>query len=214
MRRLPFQTYIVVALLVGIAGVYLYGGYQQRRLRDALQTELMGKNELEKETASLYSKYALEVKRVEKFAALSDSLKDKLDRRGEELRQASSALLRYKDLYLEMQGQVTIDSVTIPDSSQCRVDFEKKIGRLSVRGFSLCPSGLVEIMLKQDPLRIDLYLTKTKAGLFRSYLETNDSSLVVEELNVHYKPQRPSFLQRHWLKLGVGAGILTYALLK
>lgn len=214
MKRLPFQSYIIVALLVGISGVYLYGGYQQRSLRDALQTELMGKNELEKETASLYSKYALEVKRVEKFATLSDSLKKKLERRGEEVRQATSAVLRYKSLYAEIQGKVSIDTVTVPDSSQCRVDFERKVGRIEVRGFSLCPSGLVEIMLKQDPLKIDLYLTETKAGLFRSYLETNDSSLVVEDLSIHYKRDRPSFWQRHWLKLGIGAGLVTYMVLK
>jgi len=214
MRRLPFQTYIIVALLVGIAGVYLYGGYQQRRLRDALQTELIGKNELEKETASLYSKYALEVKRVEKFATLSDSLKKKLEHRGEELRQATSAVLRYKSLHAEIQGKVSIDTVTVPDSSQCRVDFERKVGRIEVRGFSLCPSGLVNLTLDQDPLKLDLYLTETKSGLFRSYLETNDSSLVVEDLSIHYKRDRPSFWQRHWWKLGIGAGILTYALLK
>jgi hypothetical protein len=214
MRGLRFQTYIIAALLVGIAGVYLYGGYQQRRLRDALQTELIGKNELEKETASLYSKYALEVKRVEKFAALSDSLKKRLERRGEELRQASSAVLRYKSLYAEIQGKVSIDTVTVPDSDECRIDFEKKIGRITVHGESFCPSGLVTLRLDQDPLKLDLYLTETRSGLFRSYLETNDSNLLVEELNVHYEPERPSFWQRHWLKLGMGAGVITYVLLK
>jgi len=107
------------------------------------------------------------------------------------------------------------DQEELPDGpSQYRVDFEKKIGRLSVRGFSLCPSGLVELALKQDPLRIDLYLAKTKSGLLRSYLETNNSTLVIDDLTIHYKPKRPSFWQRHWWKLGVGVGIMTYAVMK
>jgi len=83
-----------------------------------------------------------------------------------------------------------------------------------VEGFTLCPSGLVTLSIEQDPLKLDFFGVETQSSLLRWYVETNDSSLVVEELNVHYKPKRPSFWQRHWLKLGIGAGIVTYAVVK
>jgi hypothetical protein len=55
---------------------------------------------------------------------------------------------------------------------------------------------------------------ETQSGLLRWYVETNDSSLVVEDLNIHYKPKPISFWNRHGLKMGIGAGILSYLILK
>jgi len=83
-----------------------------------------------------------------------------------------------------------------------------------VEGFTLCPSGLVSLSVNQAPFKLDLFSVETQSGLLRWYVETNDSDLVVEDITVHYKPKRPSFWQRHWWKVGVGAGIITYAVMK
>lgn len=61
---------------------------------------------------------------------------------------------------------------------------------------------------------LGVFGVESQSTLLRCYVETNDSALVVEDLTVHYKPKRPSFWQRHWLKLGIVAGIATYVFLK
>jgi hypothetical protein len=63
-------------------------------------------------------------------------------------------------------------------------------------------------------VHLDAYVTETSFGLIRSYVETNDSRLVVEELKILHEEEKPSFWQRHWLKLGIGAGLITCAFLK
>jgi len=55
---------------------------------------------------------------------------------------------------------------------------------------------------------------ETESALLRRYVETNDSNLVVEDVTVRYRPKRSSFWPRHWLKVGVGAGLITYVLLR
>lgn len=134
---------------------------------------------------------------------------------GEELRHTAQLVARYKSLHIETQGTVSIDTTTMPDSvEQCPVAFAERRGRLYVEGFTLCPSGLVSLSIEQDPLKLDFFGVETQSGLLRWYVETNDSDLVVEDFKVHYRPKRPSFWQRHWWKLGIGVGIITYSLLK
>lgn len=211
MRNL--KTYIIIGLVLIASALYAKAEWDKSRLRKSMRVEMEAMNELRQEKRTIYSRYAIESQKLDEALKGNDSLKTMLKSRDEELRGAASATLRYKNLYLEAQGEVRID--TIPGQvPQCEVKFAIQKGRIGIEGLTRCPSGQVSLAIVQEPLSLQFYITKTKSGFIRSYLETNDTSLVVEDLKVLYKEEKPGFLRRHAWKIGIGAGIITYALLK
>lgn len=207
-----FKRYFVIGI-IGLTVVFCVVDYIVLRVqihnRDAKIAELNNKvavaDSLRHYTKTVVGKLAVvessDKSIIEELETQNAELAGIVKKQDGKIRVLSKLTLAPAPTHIESAAQETV--YVQSGIKTTRVDFDKKIGRIGVKGYTVTPPPYVSLDVTEDPISLTILLTEQRRGVWQALVEC---PVDIMQLNTQVVPYRASFLSRCGLRLGLGFG--------
>jgi len=185
---------IIIYFQIAIILILSFITYQKEQQNKSLFIQL---DNLQAKTDSIknhgnniYSKYAKQQAILPELKKSKDSLAIALKNEIEKHRQSAIALVQARAEWRTKQVEILKENIIVkskPDTiykhRRLKINFRQQIQNIDIAGKVYYPPGRVFIQLKRNPINVNVMITKTTAGHFRTYVQTDDPYLKINKIN-------------------------------
>lgn len=222
--NLKFVVYLLIALLLGVAGYSAYSEYKHRSIVTRLQNDLATRDKTIEVKEGLFSRLSVTTSELKSLLDTKDKQLDSLNKeivdKHEELLTTNSLVLKWKKAYegaaAAIQTEViekevtreirvpveVVKEVKIPAdgsrsvSSRTRVDFKKDFGHIGVLGYTLTNPAEAWVQVNQNrPLKLSLSISEDSAHRWKAYATSSEDNIPVD---ISLSAVNPFLFDKKW----------------